>query len=97
MIKKRQNVPEVFDPNMFSDDIIKCHECKKGFYSKLDTDKIYFLNDCLDSFCRACLARQIVTDYVTNDGQVKCKNCRRPLLDYDIKVNIKKINLNYIS
>jgi hypothetical protein len=42
---------------MFSDDIIKCHECKKGFYSKLDTDKIYFLNDCLDSFCRACLAR----------------------------------------
>lgn len=54
----------------------------KYFDSNFDSDKIYYLDSCLHSFCKGCLLKQINNDYV-NNSCVRCNACSKELIPYD--------------
>lgn len=64
---------------------MKCEACNKDFYD-IDTDKFWYLNNCCHCICRACLVKQINTNYVKSLGTLKCfvQDCISPINEYDI-------------
>ena len=57
--------------------------------SLYDTDKLWYLDDCLHPYCKACLAKIINTEFLKTDGNIKCKLCNGRITELDVQVKIK--------
>ncbi|KAL4472349.1 hypothetical protein ABPG72_002832 [Tetrahymena utriculariae] len=78
--------PEQLDlAAVYATDQTICNGCKQKFDSNLDCDKFWFLNNCLDVFCKKCLLKQINEEYIPNKGQIKCKVCKSKLEKEDFE------------
>lgn len=66
---------------------IQCQLCQKSFLD-FDTEKFWYLVSCYHCICRGCLIKHILTNFIKENGQVKCPLplCTAYILDEDIMV-----------
>ena len=78
-------------PSYYYQSLVKCEACKKDFYD-IDTDKIWYLQNCCHCVCRACLVKYLNMSYVKSFGTLNCLifGCMSQINEGDITYIIGK-------